>query len=71
MADVTPGPPNLIIKRIETEIKKIEFQIASQELELLELDERKERVAGNIEALREEMKKQNNNLKVTKDQSKE
>lgn len=62
MADVGPGPDALIRKRITTEIRRLEFQIESQELEILESVEKHRRLEENIKASRAEIEKQNANL---------
>lgn len=67
MADVGPGPPELIRKRITTEIKRLEFQIESQELEKLEAIERAKLIDENIKASKEAMKKQEQNLAALND----
>lgn len=64
MADKGPGPDELIRKRITAEIKRLEYQIESQELELLELDERASRLKENIRASHDEIKKQHGNLEA-------
>jgi hypothetical protein len=71
MADKLPGQPKLILKRIETEILRIRAAIGAQELQLLELDDQKERVSRNIEANKQELLKQEHNLEVTKQEYKE
>lgn len=70
MADRGPGPPALIIKRIENNIKKLEYSISQQELELLELDDRKTRILTNIEATKEALESEFANLETTIDQYK-
>jgi len=62
VADVGPGPDELIRKRITTEIRRLEFQIESQELEILESVEKHRRLQENIEASRAEIVKQQANL---------
>ena len=62
MADKGPGPDDLIRKRITAEIKRLEYQIESQELEILELDERQARLRENVKASGEEIDKQHGNL---------
>lgn len=62
MADVGPGPPDLIRKRITAEIKRLEFQIESQELEVLELHDRIRRCEENVAASHEEIERQHGNL---------
>lgn len=62
MADRGPGPKELIRKRITAEIKRLEFQIESQELEILEAGERIERLKENIGASHEAIEKQRSDL---------
>ena len=62
MADKGPGPKELIRKRITAEIKRLEFQIESQELEIMETQERLIRLKENIEASRTAIEKQEINL---------
>lgn len=64
MADKGPGPSDLIRKRITAEIKRLEFQIESQELEIMETAEKVERLKENIAASHEAIKKQENNLEA-------
>ena len=64
MADLGPGPPELIRKRITTEISRLEFSIASQELEMMEHLETIERIKGNIEASEKELDKAQFNLEA-------
>jgi peptidoglycan hydrolase CwlO-like protein len=62
MADKGPGPSDLIRKRITAEIKRLEFQIESQELEIMETVEKVERLKENIDASHAAIKKQEANL---------
>jgi hypothetical protein len=62
MADKGPGPSDLIKKRISVEIRRLEYTIESQELEIEELEERKLRLLDNIEASKKEIIKQQDNL---------
>lgn len=62
MADKGPGPKDLIRKRITADIKRLEFQVESQELEVMETQERVVRLKENIEASREAIKQQEVNL---------
>jgi hypothetical protein len=62
VADVGPGPPELIRKRITAEIKRLEAQIEAQELEQMELDDKKRRLEENIKASKDAIKKQESNL---------
>ncbi len=64
MADKGPGPSDLIRKRITAEIKRLEFSIESQELEIMETVEKVERLKENIEASHEAIKKQEANLEA-------
>jgi len=64
VADLGPGPPELIRKRITTEISRLEFSIASQELEMMEHLETIERIKGNIEASEKELDKAQFNLEA-------
>jgi peptidoglycan hydrolase CwlO-like protein len=62
MADKGPGPQDLVRKRITTEIMRLEFTIVSQELEIMETQERIERLKANIDASRQEIVNQQENL---------
>lgn len=62
MADKGPGPNDLIRKRITTDIMRFQFQIASQELEMMEKLENIERLKDNIKASHVEVEKQERNL---------
>jgi hypothetical protein len=62
MADKGPGPQELIRKRITAEIKRLEFMIESQELEVMETYDKIERLHENIEASKKEIEKQQGNL---------
>jgi hypothetical protein len=62
MADKGPGPTDLIKKRINVEIRRLEYTIESQELEIEELEEKKVRLLDNIEASKLEIEKQRANL---------
>jgi hypothetical protein len=64
MADKGPGPQDLIRKRISAEIKRLEFMIESQELEIMETYEKIERNKENIEASKLEIQKQESNLEA-------
>lgn len=64
MADKGPGPPDLIRKRITAEIKRLEYMIESQELEMMEKIELIERLKDNIKASKDEIKKQESNLEA-------
>ena len=64
MADKGPGPKDLIRKRVTAEIKRLEFQIESQELQMMEKQEEIERLKDNIKASHEEIKKQQGNLEA-------
>ena len=65
MADLGPGPPELIIKRIQNNIKKYEYSISQQELELLELEDRKNRIQINIDATHEALDRELQTLATT------
>ena len=62
MADKGPGPQELIRKRITSEIKRLEWMIESQELEIMETDEKINRLKENIQASKDEIAKQEGNL---------
>lgn len=62
MADKGPGPSELIRKRVFAEIKRLEFTVISQELEIMEKLEQIERLKENIKASGEEIKKQESHL---------
>lgn len=62
MADKGPGPQELIRKRITAEIKRLEFMIESQELEVMETFDKIERLNDNIQASKDEIVKQEGNL---------
>ena len=62
MADKGPGPKELIKKRITTDIKRLEFQIDSQELEIMEKLDQIERLKENIQASKDEIKKRESDL---------
>ena len=64
MADKGPGPKDLIRKRITAEIKRLEFMIESQELEMMEIGEKIERLKENIQASKDEIVKQESNLEA-------
>lgn len=64
MADKGPGPKDLIRKRITAEIKRLEFTIESQELEIMETVEKVERLKANIDSSRKEIEKQERNLEA-------
>jgi predicted nucleic acid-binding Zn-ribbon protein len=64
MADKGPGPNELIRKRITAEIKRLEFQIESQELEIMETYDKVERLKENIEASKDAIVKQESNLEA-------
>jgi predicted nucleic acid-binding Zn-ribbon protein len=64
MADKGPGPQELIRKRITAEIKRLEFQIESQELEIMETHDKIERLKDNIESSKLEIEKQQGNLQA-------
>lgn len=64
MADKGPGPQELIRKRISAEIKRLEWMIESQELEVLETDEKIKRLKDNIQASKDEIVKQESNLEA-------
>jgi predicted nucleic acid-binding Zn-ribbon protein len=64
MADKGPGPQELIRKRITAEIKRLEFMIESQELEMMEIGERIERLKENIQASKDDIVKQESNLEA-------
>ena len=71
MADKGPGRPELIIKRLENEVKRLEHSIVSQELRLMEMEDERERIATNIVASREELEKQQGMIITTKKQYEE
>lgn len=62
MADKGPGPKDLVRKRIQAEIKRLEFQIESQELEILETHDKVRRLEENIEASKVAIEQQMINL---------
>jgi peptidoglycan hydrolase CwlO-like protein len=62
MADKGPGPQELVRKRITAEIKRLEFMIESQELEVMETYDKIERLKENIDASKKEIEKQEGNL---------
>jgi predicted nucleotide-binding protein (sugar kinase/HSP70/actin superfamily) len=62
MADKGPGPQELVRKRITAEIKRLEFMIESQELEVMETYDKIERLKENILASQKEILKQTDNL---------
>jgi hypothetical protein len=62
MADKGPGGQDLIRKRVTAEIKRLEFMIESQELEVMETYDKVERLKENIEASKDAIKKQESNL---------
>lgn len=64
MADKGPGPQDLIRKRITAEIKRLEFMIESQELEIMEISEKINRLKENIQASKDEIVKQESNLEA-------
>lgn len=64
MADKGPGPQELVRKRITAEIKRLEFMIESQELEVMETFDKIERLKDNIEASKKEIEKQEGNLEA-------
>jgi predicted nucleic acid-binding Zn-ribbon protein len=64
MADKGPGPQDLIRKRITAEMKRLEFMIESQELEMMEIGEKIERLKENIQASKDEIVKQESNLEA-------
>jgi hypothetical protein len=71
MADKGPGPPTLILKRCEAEIKRLEHSIIQQELQLMELDDQKERIKTNIEASKKALAEAEDNYNVTMEQYQE
>jgi hypothetical protein len=68
MADVGPGPAELIIKRIEVNIIKYQHSIKQQELELLEMQDRMLRIQVNIDATKEALEREYEILATTKEQ---
>lgn len=64
MADVGPGPPELIRKRITAQIKRLEFSIESQELEKLEAIERAKTIDENIKASKKSLAEEEANLEA-------
>ena len=64
MADVGPGPPELIRLRITTEIARLEFSVASQELEKLEALERAKKIDDNIKASKKALEDEKANLEA-------
>jgi hypothetical protein len=64
MADKGPGPQELIRKRITAEMKRLEFMVESQELEVMETYDKIERLKENIEASKLEIEKQESNLEA-------
>jgi septal ring factor EnvC (AmiA/AmiB activator) len=64
MADKGPGPQELVRKRVTAEIKRLEFMIESQELEVMETFDKIERLKENIEASKKEIEKQEGNLEA-------
>lgn len=64
MADKGPGPQELIRKRITSEIKRLEWMIENQELEIMETDEKINRLKENIQASKDEIVKQEKNLEA-------
>ena len=64
MADKGPGPQELIRKRVTAEIKRLEFTIESQELEIMETYDKIKRLEENIEASKKEIEKQEANLEA-------
>lgn len=64
MADKGPGPQDLIRKRITAEMKRLEFMIESQELEIMETSEKINRLKENIQASKDEIVKQERNLEA-------
>lgn len=64
MADKGPGPDQLIRKRITAERARLVAQIEAQELEILEIEERVNRLRDNIKASHEEIAKQDGNLEA-------
>lgn len=64
MADLGPGPPELIRLRIQTEIKRLEFSISSQELEKLEAIERAKKIDDNIKASKKALEEEHKNLEA-------
>jgi capsule polysaccharide export protein KpsE/RkpR len=66
VSDVGPGSSELIEKRITTNIMRLEYGIASQELELLESQDKIERIKANIAAQRKEIEQERKSLEATK-----
>ena len=64
MADKGPGPQELVRKRVTAEIKRLEFTIESQELEIMETYDKIKRLEENIAASKKEIEKQESNLEA-------
>jgi len=62
MADLGSGPNDLIRRRNEVEIKRLEHMMASQELQVMEKQEEIRRIEENIEASKKEIEKQRVNI---------
>ncbi len=71
MSDKGPGKPELILKRLENETKRLDHSIVSQELQLMEMEDQRERIAANILATKQELKKQQAMVITTKKQYEE
>jgi hypothetical protein len=70
MSDVGPGSSTLILKRITTEIARLNAQISQQELQVMELDDQKQRLIDNIEASKQALAKKESDLALTEEQHK-
>jgi len=68
VADKGQSPASLIIKRIEVDIMRFQAQVMQQELQILELEEQKQRLAVNIEGTKEAIVKKQEDLRLTKEQ---
>ena len=66
MSDVGPGPPELILKRLTRECKRLEFSIENQELELMEMEDRRSRLQQNIKSSKDSLNEAREMLEHTR-----
>lgn len=62
------SPSDLVKKRNLAEIKRLEWMIESQELEVMELEEKIVRLKENIKASKDQIKKQEQNIVALKEE---
>jgi peptidoglycan hydrolase CwlO-like protein len=65
MVSKPPTTRELVQKRIQAEIKRLESMIENQELEIMETHDKVRRLEKNIEASRKEIANQESNLAAT------